>query len=76
MGRKISGLGPSLGDWLAMGKGIAWQAMHNNPVSNAFIVHDLKTISETAETAWKARRCGAYRRQLGRDDGRLYQKNS
>ena len=32
-----------------MGKGIAWQAMHNNPVSNAFIVHDLKVISETAE---------------------------
>ena len=32
-----------------MGKGIAWQAMHNNPVSNAFIVHDLKVISEMAE---------------------------
>ena len=49
MGKKNLWIGPSLGDWFAMGKGIAWQAMHNNPVSNAFIVHDLKVISETAE---------------------------
>lgn len=53
MGKKNLWIGPSLGDWLAMGKGIAWQAMHNNPVSNAFIVHDLKVISETAERLGK-----------------------
>lgn len=27
MGKKNLWIGPSLGDWLAMGKGIAWQAM-------------------------------------------------
>lgn len=47
-----------------MGKGIAWQAMHNNPVSNAFIVHDLKVISETAERLGKKADADRYRRQL------------
>ena len=51
--RKMEGknlwLGVSLGDWLALGKDMAWQAQHNNPISNAFIVHDLKVVSETAE---------------------------
>lgn len=64
MGKKNLWIGPSLGDWLAMGKGIAWQAMHNNPVSNAFIVHDLKTISETAERLGKREDAARYRRQL------------
>ncbi|MCM1143870.1 MAG: glycoside hydrolase family 78 protein [Blautia sp.] len=51
--RKMEGknlwLGVSLGDWLALGKDMAWQAQHNNPISNSFIVHDLKVISETAK---------------------------
>ena len=64
MGKKNLWIGPSLGDWLAMGKGIAWQAMHNNPVSNAFIVHDLKIISETAERLGKREDAARYRRQL------------
>ena len=64
MGTKNLWIGPSLGDWLAMGKGIAWQAMHNNPVSNAFIVHDLKVISETAERLGKREDAARYRRQL------------
>ncbi len=64
MGNKNLWIGPSLGDWLAMGKGIAWQAMHNNPVSNAFIVHDLKVISETAERLGKREDAARYRRQL------------
>lgn len=64
MGKKNLWIGPSLGDWLAMGKGIAWQAMHNNPVSNAFIVHDLKVISETAERLEKREDAARYRRQL------------
>ncbi len=63
-GKKNLWIGPSLGDWLAMGKGIAWQAMHNNPVSNAFIVHDLKVISETAERLGKKADADRYRRQL------------
>lgn len=64
MGKKNLWIGPSLGDWLAMGKGIAWQAMHNNPVSNTFIVHDLKVISETAERLGKREDAARYRRQL------------
>lgn len=64
MGKKNLWIGPSLGDWLAMGKGIAWQAMHNNPVSNAFIVHDLKVISETAERLGKKADADRYRRQM------------
>lgn len=64
MGKKNLWIGPSLGDWLAMGKGIAWQAMHNNPVSNAFIVHDLKVISKTAERLGKREDAARYRRQL------------
>lgn len=51
--RKMEGrnlwLGVSLGDWLALGKDMAWQAQHNNPISNSFIVHDLKVVSETAK---------------------------
>lgn len=64
MGRKNLWIGPSLGDWLAMGKGVAWQAMHNNPVSNAFIVHDLKVISETAKALGKTEDATRYQAQL------------
>lgn len=39
---------PSLGDWLTLGKGVAYMAMHNGPVSNAFIVNDLKIMCQTA----------------------------
>ncbi|MDF2587269.1 MAG: alpha-L-rhamnosidase [Anaerocolumna sp.] len=49
MGDQNLWIGPSLGDWLAPGKGIEWQAVHNNPISNAFIVHDLEVITEVAE---------------------------
>ena len=38
--------------------------MHNNPVSNAFIVHDLKVISETAERLGKKADADRYRRQM------------
>ena len=64
MGKNNLWIGPSLGDWLAMGKGIAWQALHNTLVSNAFIVHDLKVISETAERLGKREDAARYRRQL------------
>ena len=55
-----------------MGKGIAWQAMHNNPVSNAFIVHDLKVISETAERLGKKLNADRYRRQLEANNESIY----
>ena len=34
----------SLGDWLSLRKGIAWQAMNNHPVSNAFFINDLRIL--------------------------------
>jgi alpha-L-rhamnosidase len=64
MGKKNLWIGPSLGDWLAPGKGIAWQAMHNNPVSNAFIVHDLEVISDVAQRLGKQEDELEYRAQL------------
>ena len=39
---------PSLGDWLMPGKEIAWMAAHHGPVSNAFIVNDLRILSKAA----------------------------
>ena len=41
-------IGPNLGDWLALGKDIRYMAMHNGPVSNSFIVNDLRILSKTA----------------------------
>lgn len=38
----------SMGDWLMPGKSMVWQAIHNGPVSNAFIVNDLKILTKTA----------------------------
>ncbi len=64
MGRKNLWIGASLGDWLAPGRDMAWQAMHNNPVSNSFIVHDLETISQTAEKLGKNEDALRYREQL------------
>ena len=45
-------LAPNLGDWLCPGKDIAFMAQHNGPVSNAFLVNDLRILS------WTARRFG------------------
>lgn len=55
-------LAPSLGDWLTLGKDVAYMAMHNGPVSNAFIVNDLRILSWAAERFGKAEdtaRCAA-----------------
>ena len=52
MGDSNLWLGVNLGDWLMMGKDVAWMAQHNNPVSNAFIVNDLRIM------AWVARYLG------------------
>lgn len=42
-------LEPNLGDWLMPEKGLTWMAMNHGPVSNSFIVNDLKIISELAK---------------------------
>lgn len=39
----------SLGDWLMPEKDDEWMFLHHQPVSNAFIVNDLRILSETAE---------------------------
>jgi len=43
-GKKNLWIAPSLGDWLAMGRDVKYMAMHNGPVSNAFIVNDLRIM--------------------------------
>ena len=44
LGKKELWIGPSLGDWLATGRDVKYMAMHNGPVSNAFIVNDLRIM--------------------------------
>ena len=43
-GKKNLWIAPSLGDWLATGRDVKYMAMHNGPVSNAFIVNDLRIM--------------------------------
>jgi len=57
-------LAPNLGDWLTMGKDIAFMAMHNGPVSNAFIVNDLRIMAWTAERFGKVEDAARYQTQL------------
>lgn len=64
MRKKNLWIGPNLGDWLMLGKGVPWMAMHNNPVSNSFIVHDLKVVSETAKRLGKMEDAKRYEEQL------------
>ncbi len=57
-------LAPSLGDWLALGRDIAYMAMHNGPVSNAFVVNDLRIMAWAAEHLGKAEDAARYAAQL------------
>jgi alpha-L-rhamnosidase len=57
-------LGVSLGDWLAPGKDIAYMAMHNNPVSNAFILNDLRIMAWAADYLGKPDDAARYSEQL------------
>lgn len=63
MGKKDLWVGPSLGDWLAPGKDVKYMAMHNGPVSNAFIVNDLRILAETAKMLGKPEDEERYRMQ-------------
>ena len=45
-GKKYLWKSVSLGDWLSLRKGIAWQAINNHPVSNSFFVNDLRIFLE------------------------------
>ncbi len=57
-------LAPSLGDWLTLGKDVTYMAMHNGPVSNAFIVNDLRILSWAAERFGKTEDAARYSDQL------------
>ncbi len=63
-GKKDLWISPSLGDWLATGRDVKFMAMHNGPVSNAFIVNDLKIISWIAEYLGKKDESSYYEAQL------------
>ena len=60
MGRRNLWLGLNLGDWLAYGRSTGYLILHNNPVSNAFIINDLRIMS------WAADLLGQY------DDAKKY----
>lgn len=49
MGKKDLWIGPNLGDWLTLGKDVKYMAMHNGPVSNSFIVNDLRIMTWASE---------------------------
>lgn len=57
-------LGANLGDWLALGKDVQFMAMHNGPVSNSFIIHDLETASKLAAKLGKSDDEKKYSEQL------------
>lgn len=57
-------IAPNLGDWLCPGKDIAFMAQHNGPVSNAFIVNDLRILSWTARYLGKTEDAARYEAQL------------
>lgn len=64
MGDASLWLAPNLGDWLTMGRDVAFMAMHNGPVSNAFIVNDLRILAWAAERFGKTGDAERYAAQL------------
>ena len=63
-GKKNLWIAPSLGDWLAMGRDVKYMAMHNGPVSNAFIVNDLRIMVWAATYLGKTEDAQRYAAQL------------
>lgn len=56
--------GANLGDWLMPGKSMAWQAMHNGPVSNTFVINDFRILSKAAKELGKDEDAAYYARQF------------
>lgn len=63
-GKKNLWIAPSLGDWLATGRDVKYMAMHNGPVSNAFIVNDLRIMVWAANLLGKSEDAANYAAQL------------
>lgn len=66
LGKKDLWIAPNLGDWLAPGKDIKYMAMHNGPVSNAFIVNDLRIMAWAAEYMGEPDAAARYTAQMER----------
>ena len=64
LGKKDLWMAPSLGDWLATGRDVKYMAMHNGPVSNAFIVNDLRIMVWAANYLGKSEDVKRYTGQL------------
>lgn len=63
-GKKGLWTSPNLGDWLTPGKSMAYMAMHHRPVTNAFLIHDMKLMAETAEHFGRKEDSSRYLKQL------------
>ncbi len=66
--------GLNLGDWLTPGRDIRYMAGHNGAVSNAFFVHDLKTVIFTARLLGNKKDEKRYRQELEKVT-RAYEKH-
>ncbi|EOS38379.1 hypothetical protein C808_02580 [Lachnospiraceae bacterium M18-1] len=66
MGEKDLWIAPNLGDWLTLGKDIRYMAIHNGPVSNAFIINDLRIICMAATRLGNNKDAQKYNCQLER----------
>lgn len=64
LGKRDLWMAPSLGDWLATGRDVKYMAMHNGPVSNAFIVNDLRIMVWAANHLGKSDDAKRYAGQL------------
>lgn len=64
MGKKNLWIAPNLGDWLSPGKDVKYMAMHNGPVSNAFIVNDLRIMTWAAQYLGKTEEAARWNAQL------------
>lgn len=64
LGKKDLWISPSLGDWLTLGKDVKYMAMHNGPVSNAFVVNDLQIMTWLANYLNKPEDEKRYKEQL------------
>ncbi|MDD4849113.1 MAG: family 78 glycoside hydrolase catalytic domain [Gemmiger sp.] len=64
LGKKDLWIAPNLGDWLSPGKDVKYMAMHNGPVSNAFILNDLRILAWAAARFGKTEDAARYNAQL------------
>ncbi|MDO4848341.1 MAG: family 78 glycoside hydrolase catalytic domain [Coriobacteriia bacterium] len=64
-GKKHLWCAPSLGDWLTLGRDIKYMAMHNGPVSNAFLVNDLRILVRAARLLGRTDDAARYADELG-----------